>query len=166
MAFAFEWDEEKSDLNDAKHGLRFERAIDIFDDPFHFTFPDPNHSTDEDREITIGVTFFGEVLIVCHTTRDESIRIISARPATKAERRKFMNEDRSDRINDKDDLKPEYDIDYKKGERGKYYSGRGPLVIRIGLDHDVARYFSTSDAVNAALRMLIAEGRAPEPRTE
>jgi uncharacterized DUF497 family protein len=166
VAFAFEWDEEKADLNHAKHGIRFEQAIDIFDDPFHFTFADDNHSTDEDREITIGVTFFGEVLLVCHVTRDEYIRIISARPATKAERRKFMNEERTDRINDKDELKAEYDIDYTKGVRGKYYSGRGPLVIRIGLDHDVARYFSTSDAVNNALRQLIAEGRAPEPRIE
>lgn len=162
----FEWNDEKAELNYAKHGVRFLQAIDIFDDPFHFTFPDYDHSADEDREITIGATFFEDVLVVSHTTREGRIRIISARHATKAERRKFMNDDRNNRINDKDDLRDEYDFDYSKGERGKYYQGRGRLVIHVSIDQDVARYFSTTESVNTALRQLIAEGRAPEPRTE
>lgn len=51
------------------HGVRFEKAIDIFDDPLGVTFADPSHAADEDREITIGTTFFNEVLVVSHTTR-------------------------------------------------------------------------------------------------
>jgi uncharacterized DUF497 family protein len=164
-SYRFEWDDEKAAHNLAKHGVRFEKAIDIFDDPFIATFRDYSHSIDEDRQISIGSTFWDEVLVVSHTTCGERIRIISPRHATKAERRKFMN-DKHDYINDKDDLQPEYDFDYSKGERGKYYQGRGRLVIRVSLDEDVAKHYSTTESVNAALRQLIAQGKAPAPRNE
>jgi hypothetical protein len=108
------------------------------------------------------------VLVVSHVTRGGRTRIISARRATKAERRNYMNK-QHDYISDKkeleDDLLPEYDFDYSKGVRGKYYTGRR-LIIYIRIDEDVAKYFSTNDSVNTALRQLIAEGRAPAPRTE
>jgi uncharacterized protein len=161
----YEWDDDKAALNLLKHGVRFEKAIEVFEDPLIATFADRSHSTDEDREISIGSTFWNEVLVVSHTTSGERIRIISARHATKAERRQFMNK-KHDYINDQDDLQPEYDFDYSEAEIGKYYQGRGRLVIHISLDNDVAKYFSTTESVNAALRQLIAEGRAPEPRTE
>lgn len=161
----FEWDDEKAALNLLKHGIRFEQADGIFDDPLIATFADRSHSADEDRQISIGSTFWNQVLVVSHTTSGERIRIISARHATKAERRKYMNE-KHDYIHDKDDLQPEYDFDYSQAVRGKYYQGRGRLVIRVSIDEDVAKHFSTTDAVNAALRQLIAEGRAPAPRTE
>jgi uncharacterized DUF497 family protein len=165
----YEWDEEKAAINLAIHRLSFEQAIDVFDDLLCVTFTDHAHSIDEVREVTIGTTFFNEVLVVSHVTRDERIRIITARRATKAERRKYMNKEH-DYISDKkeleDDLAPEYDFDYSKGVRGKYYQGRGRLVIHISIDEDVARYFSTTESVNTALRQLIAEGRAPAPRTE
>jgi uncharacterized DUF497 family protein len=162
---AFEWDDEKAALNYAKHGIFFEQAIDIFDDPLIATFADRSHSTDENREISIGSTFWNQVLVVSHTICGERIRIISARRATRAERRKFMNE-KHDYINDKDDLQAEYDFDYSKGVRGKYYQGRGRLVIKVSIDEDVAKHYSTPESVNSALRQLIAEGRAPAPRTE
>lgn len=161
---AFEWDDEKAALNLEKHGVRFEKAMGIFEDPLHVTFADHFNSDAENRQITIGSTFWNEVLIVVHTTRGERIRIISARHATKAERRKFMNKER-DQINDQD-MQAEYDFDYSEGVRGKYYQGRGRLVIHVSLDSDVAKHYSTSESVNAALRQLIAEGRAPAPRTE
>lgn len=161
----FEWDDEKAALNLLKHGIRFEQADGIFDDPLIATFADRSHSADEDRQISIGSTFWNQVLVVSHATSGERIRIISARHATKAERRKYMNE-KHDYIHDKDDLQPEYDFDYSQAVRGKYYQGRGRLVIRVSIDEDVAKHFSTTDSVNAALRQLIAEGRAPAPRTE
>ncbi len=68
-----------------------------------------------------------------------------------------------DTINDLDDLLPEYD--FKGAVRGKFYQP-GRSIIHMVIDEDVARYFSTSQLVNAALRQLIAEGRAPEPRDE
>jgi uncharacterized DUF497 family protein len=164
----FEWDDDKAAVNFQLHGIIFEKVFEIFDDPLGVTFADHSHSTDEDREVTIGTTFFDEVLVVSHVTRGGRTRIISARRATKAERRKYMNK-QHDYISDKkeleDDLLPEYDFDYSKGVRGKYYTGRR-LIIYIRIDEDVAKYFSTNDAVNTALRQLIAEGRAPAPRTE
>lgn len=162
---SFEWDDGKAKWNVECHGVTFTKAIRVFSDPLCATFHDAWHSDDEDRLITIGSTLFNEALVVCHTVRGERIRIISARHATKAERRKYMN-DTKNRINDKDDLQPEYDFDYSKAERGKYYQGRGPLVIVVSLDEDVAKHYSSTQSVNDALRMLIAEGRAPEPRHE
>ncbi len=161
----FEWDDDKAVENLAKHDVSFETATEVFDDPLGITFFDERNSLGEIREITVGYTFFDEVLIVSHTARGERIRIISARRADKTERRRHMEKDH-DQINDKDDLLPHYDFDYNKGVRGKYYQGRGRLVIRVNLDEDVAKHYSTTESVNAALRMLIAEGRAPEPRNE
>ena len=68
-----------------------------------------------------------------------------------------------DTINDIDDLLPEYD--FKGAVRGKFYRP-GRTIIRMRIDEDVARHYWSSELVNAALRQLIAEGRAPEPRDE
>ena len=70
----FEWDDEKAELNFLKHDIRFEQAEGIFDDPLIATFADPSHSADEDRQISIGSTFWNQVLIVSHTTVGERIR--------------------------------------------------------------------------------------------
>jgi hypothetical protein len=160
----FEWDDDKAEANLWKHGVAFKKAAVIFNDPFAVTFEDVDHSYGEQREITYGSTLFNEVLVVSHTARDERIRIISARHATKAERRKYMTK-KSDEIRD-DDLRPEYDFDFSKGVQGKYYEPKNTTTVLMRIELDVMRHFSTSDQVNEALRMLIAEGRAPEPRTE
>jgi hypothetical protein len=68
-----------------------------------------------------------------------------------------------DATNEVDDLQPEYD--FSGGVRGKYYRP-GKTIIRMTIDEDVARYFYSAELLNAALRQLIAEGRAPEPRDE
>lgn len=162
----FEWDDLKADENLRKHGVAFERATVIFDDPLCVSIEDPDHSRDEERYVTIGSTFFGDVLVVGHTYRGERIRIITARRATSAERRRLMNEG-FDKINEekKDgDLRAEYD--FSGGVRGKFYQGRGRIVTRISLDEDVGAHYRTTEEVNAALRELIAEGRAPKPRNE
>ena len=67
---------------------------------------------------------------------------------------------------DEEDLLPHYDFDYSKGVVGKYYTPKGRTTILMRIDEDVLRHFSTPEQVNAALRTLIAEGRAPEPRNE
>jgi len=162
----FEWDDRKAAFNLAKHGVSFDRATEVFDDPLHASMDDPDHSDEEDRFITIGSTFWDEVLVVGHTYRGERIRIITARRATHAERRRYMDE-KIDKIHDKqltEDLRPEYD--FTGAERGKFYQGRGRLVTRISLDDDVARHYRTTEQVNEALRQMIAEGRAPKVRTE
>ena len=93
MATHFEWDPEKAKTNLRKHDVGFEEASTIFDDPMFITFLDMEHSIDEERYITIGLSNKARLLMVAHTERDYRIRIISARKATKNEE-KFYEETR------------------------------------------------------------------------
>lgn len=88
----FEWDEDKAAGNLKKHKVSFPEAATVFGDPLSVTFPDPDHSTDEDRFVTIGSSDRAHVLVVSHTDRDERIRIISARKATRRERKAYEEE--------------------------------------------------------------------------
>jgi uncharacterized protein len=83
----FEWDEEKAASNEYKHGVAFSEATTAFADPLAAIFPDPDHSTDEDREILVGYSEQGRLLVVSFTERPPNLRIISARVATPTERR-------------------------------------------------------------------------------
>jgi uncharacterized DUF497 family protein len=83
----FEWDPEKATGNVAKHGVSFQEAATVFGDPLAMTYFDPDHSDDEDRYLTFAYSSAGRLLVVSHTDRDERTRIISARPATRQERR-------------------------------------------------------------------------------
>lgn len=84
-----EWDRLKAAANLQKHDVSFEEACTIFTDPFAATGADPDHSTGETRWITFGVSDVGRLLAVAHCERDGAIRIISARPATRSERRLY-----------------------------------------------------------------------------
>jgi uncharacterized protein len=79
------WDTNKAAKNLRKHRVSFEEAATVFDDPMFITVVDDEHSVDEERYITIGVSSQRRLLIVAHTDRDGRIRIISAREATKKE---------------------------------------------------------------------------------
>jgi uncharacterized protein len=92
MEFSFEWDDEKAKENIKKHGVSFEEALTVFGDPLAKTFDDPYHSEEEHRELTIGLSLQTKLLLVVHTDRDETLRIISARPATPKERRTYEND--------------------------------------------------------------------------
>jgi len=83
---SFEWDPNKAANNLAKHGIGFVEAVSVFLDPLARTYGDPDHSTSESREIPIGHSVRGRVLIVAHTERSGRLRIISARRATPRER--------------------------------------------------------------------------------
>jgi uncharacterized DUF497 family protein len=76
-------------LNIRKHGISFEEAATVFRDSAAWTFPDPDHSEEELREITIGHTNKQRLVFVSHCEREDGIRIISARPATRKERRLY-----------------------------------------------------------------------------
>lgn len=84
----FEWDEEKNRQNVAKHGVRFEDACKVFDG-FTVDFPDDRFDYGETREISIGLMDGIAVIVVVHTDRHGVIRIISARPAVKSERKLY-----------------------------------------------------------------------------
>jgi len=88
----FEWDPKKAKQNLKKHGVSFEEAVTIFYDPLSATFDDPDHSEDEYRYITIGFSSSGRLLVVAYTEREDSLRIISARPATLHERKRHEGE--------------------------------------------------------------------------
>ena len=82
----FEWDPVKAAENLAKHGVSFEEAATVFRDVLSATGADPDHSVDEERFVTFGVSAGRRLLAVAHTDRDDTIRIISARPVTPSER--------------------------------------------------------------------------------
>jgi len=83
---SFEWDPKKAAANRRKHGISFEEASSALRDTFSATAHDPDHSEDEDRFVTFGVSSRGRLLAVSHTDRGNAIRIISARLATNAEK--------------------------------------------------------------------------------
>ena len=85
----FEWDPQKAESNIEKHGVSFEEASTVFRDPLSLTIDDPLHSTGEVRMIQIGISHKNRLLVVVHTERENNIRIISARKATKKERNNY-----------------------------------------------------------------------------
>lgn len=89
MALQFEWDSRKAESNKKKHGTTFEEASMIFGDPLSITIPDPLHSTHEDRYVTVGTSIDNKLLVAMHTNRGNTIRIVSARKATRNERRQY-----------------------------------------------------------------------------
>jgi uncharacterized protein len=82
----FQWDTGKAELNLNKHGVSFEEATTVFGDALALTFVDPEHSHGETRFRTLGFSISRELLVVIHTEQLETIRIISARKATRNER--------------------------------------------------------------------------------
>jgi uncharacterized DUF497 family protein len=89
MALEFEWDPTKAAANRRKHGVEFEEAATAFADPLSLTIPDPDHSMGEARYLLLGVSRLGRLLVVGHTERAAHIRLITARPATRRERRTY-----------------------------------------------------------------------------
>lgn len=88
----FAWHPAKAAGNLKKHHIDFREAATVFDDLLSTTFPDGDHSTSERRFLIIGVSANGRVLVVSYTEDAETVRIISARPATRRERT-FYEED-------------------------------------------------------------------------
>jgi len=89
MALTFVWDEEKSKRNVRKHGVTFEEAKTVFNDPFAITITDPDHSREEERFLDIGLSSRERLLVVWYTEREEKIRIIGCRRATPFERKTY-----------------------------------------------------------------------------
>jgi uncharacterized DUF497 family protein len=87
----FEWDPSKSDANLKKHGISFHEASTVFGDPLAITFNDPDHSIGEHRFLTFGLSRANQLMVVVHTERRGKTRIISARRATRQERKIYEN---------------------------------------------------------------------------
>jgi uncharacterized protein len=85
----FEWDRRKAERNRRKHGVAFEEAASVFADLHELTIADPDHSIDEDRFVSVGLSALGRLLVVGYTEREGKIRIIFARRATWPERHDY-----------------------------------------------------------------------------
>lgn len=83
----FKWDPRKAALNPKKHGVDFHEAATVLNDLLSTTFPDPDHSRMESRYLTIGISDRQRLLVVAHTEEGKAVRIITARRATRRERR-------------------------------------------------------------------------------
>ena len=94
MALRFEWDPEKAAGNLDKHGVSFEEAATVFGDPLGRIVDDPRHSADEPRYVLLGRSERQQLLAVMFTERAEAIRLISARKATRRERREYEEGER------------------------------------------------------------------------
>ena len=85
----FEWNEEKAEANLKKHDVSFDEAETVFDDPLFVIFADPDHSFEENRFIIMGESNQNRLLVVSYTERPPKTRLISAREATRPERKKY-----------------------------------------------------------------------------
>jgi uncharacterized protein len=85
----FEWDPTKASHNLEKHGVSFEEAQTAFDDSLFLAFEDPKHSEEERRYLLMGQSSRGRLLVVAYTERRDKIRVISAREATRRERKAY-----------------------------------------------------------------------------
>ena len=88
----FDWDDSKARRNEREHrGVKFEEARTCFNDPWQVIADDPDSSRDENRELLIGRSSAGRLLVVCYTMRGERVRIISARKAARKETQAYAN---------------------------------------------------------------------------
>jgi len=85
----FEWESAEAESNKRKHGVSFAEAMTVLADTLSLTGYDPDHSEEEDRYITMGLSAEGRLLVVSHTDRGDKVRIISARKASRRERRDY-----------------------------------------------------------------------------
>ena len=92
MGYIFEWDRKKAESNVRKHGVTFDEASTAFGDPLALLMRDPDHSVDEERYIVLGMSTRHRLLVVSFAERPPRTRLISARPAGHAERRKYEEE--------------------------------------------------------------------------
>ena len=87
----FEWDPDKASSNQEKHSVSVSEAASVFSDPLSLTIFDPDHSVDEDRFLLLGLSAFQRLLVVGHTGRSDTIRIINARAAYRKERLRYKS---------------------------------------------------------------------------
>ena len=89
MGYNFEWDQEKAEANLKKHSVSFAEAVTAFGDPLSLVMLDPDHSEGEQRFIVLGMSIRDRLLVVSYADRPPRTRIISARLATRPERRQY-----------------------------------------------------------------------------
>jgi hypothetical protein len=89
MPYLFEWDPDKADANLRKHGVSFDEGTEAFGDPLSLNMPDPDHSAHEERFLVLGLSRRGRLLVVSYAERGPRTRLLSARLASRSERRRY-----------------------------------------------------------------------------
>ena len=89
MAYTFEWHAAKAAANVRKHGVTFDEASTVFADPLALLMPDPDHSEGEERYVLLGMSSRPRLLVVAFSERPPRTRLISARRASRLERRRY-----------------------------------------------------------------------------
>ena len=89
MSLKFEWDRKKAAANLSKHRVSLQEALTVFGDPLARIFDDEGHSIEEQRELIIGHSVKGRLLVVCFFAQEGSVRVFSARKATRRERKDY-----------------------------------------------------------------------------
>jgi hypothetical protein len=143
----YEWDN-KAVINLSKHGVSFEEAKTVFDDPLYVDFYDPDHSHSEHRFILLGESIQSRLLFVSYMERDNVIRIISAREKQRNRSEKLMNKNEIE-----DELRPEYDL--QSLQVRKLGAGRKRFCDTVRLDPNVIATLPSAEAVNEALRYCV-----------
>jgi len=92
VGYNFEWDSKKAEANRKKHGVSFEERVTAFGDPLSMNMPDPDHSESEQRFTVIGLSDRYRLVVVCYTEIEDNTRIVSARQATRFERKGYEEE--------------------------------------------------------------------------
>jgi uncharacterized protein len=152
----FEWDPAKARSNRRKHKVSFDEAVTVFRDPLARIVDDPDHSTDQRREIAIGHSIANRLRFVFFTEREQGIVRIILLVRQHARSEKIMKKSRnSEDHSAKDKIRREYRIDYSKSRPNRFLkmATEQPLVVMV--DEDIARVFPTPESVNHALRALI-----------
>jgi uncharacterized protein len=150
MPLQCEWDPQKAEANEAKHGVSFEEAITVFADPLARIFEDPEHSETERREIIVGLSDQQNLILVSSWKRttgfDSSAR--ARRPAWSVKTmRKTLARKRAQR--EQQELSSEYRFDYSRSKPNRFAESMSGGAIAIVLGPDVAAVFKSSKAVNA-----------------
>jgi hypothetical protein len=162
----FEWDPGKAGKNLRKHRVSFQEAATVFGDPLAVTYPDPDHSTSEQRFVTVGMSGTGRVLIVATPTAARaSESSVRARQRSANENiMKNMKKTTDKRVR-RDELRREYDLSkLNGGVRGKYTARYRAGTNLVLLSPDVAEHFPDEQSVNKALRSLIHSTKRPVRR--
>jgi uncharacterized protein len=92
MGYKFEWDVRKAESNARKHGVTFEEASTVFGDPLSLLKPDPDHSNGGERYLLLGMSIQQRLIVVVFAETKTRTRLISARPATRREKRQYEEE--------------------------------------------------------------------------
>lgn len=146
---SFEWDEDKAGANLEKHGVSFEEAQTVFDDPLYVDFHDPEHSYEEHRCIILGESHRGRYC--WYRTRKEAMSfVLLAQGRRRPRKEEIMKKVETETA---DELRPEYDLRTLRVRR--LGPGRKKFGNVIRLEPDVAEAFPDADSVNEALRFLI-----------